>query len=275
MKKTFATWKWGLGVVARSYLTVVVLAALIALWAWAAYAWLGLPESSVLLLMLALIWAIAQLLVAVVVVEGIVSRAADASATEGRSLLLRSLWAADRKKLLNTMIFCLVSFALAWVCGAVFSWFNAHSIEVASFLTFHSERAVSHVPIEEIFRFIEGLLWIVLSGFLLGFFIALLRGGWRAAGKQTGKRLAECAFGASFLTSLLSVAVFGGLAYELANWHPMVPPGFWDYTQMIVRFSLVLIIISAGALFWPLSLARLQAAKQNPQQEGHRGPTGV
>ena len=41
----------------------------------------------------------------------------------------------------------------------------------------------------------------------------------------------------------------------------MVPPGFWDYTQMIVRFSLVLILISAGVLFWSLSLARLQVAE--------------
>lgn len=253
---------------ARSYRTVVVLAAFIALWAWAAYEWLGLSESSALLLILAFIWAIAQLLAAAVVVGGIVSSAADAAATEGRSLPLRSLWAVNGKKLLNTMIFCLVSLALVWLFSAIFGWVNAHSVEVASFLTFHSERAVSHVPIEEIFIFIEGLLWIVLSGFLLSFFIGLLRGGWRGAGKQTGKLLAECAFGTSFLASLLSVAVLGGIAYELANWHPLVPPGFWDYTQMIARFALVLIIVSAGALFWPLSLARLQAPKQDPQQEG-------
>jgi len=268
MKRALAAWMWSLGVIARSYRTVIVLAALIALWVFAAYEWLGLPESSALLLILAFTWAIVQLLAAAVVVGGMVSSAADAAAREGRSLPLRSLWAVDRKKLLNTMIFCLVSLALVWLCGAVFGWINDHSIEVASFLTFHSEKAVSHVPIEEIFTFIEGLLWIVLGGFLLSFFIALSRGGWRGAGKQTWKLFAGCAFRTPFLTNLLSVAVFGGIAYELAHWHPMVPPGFWDYTQMIVRFSLTLILISAGVLFWSLSLARLQVPKQDPTQEG-------
>ena len=163
MKRAFAAWMWSLGVVARSYRTVVVLAALIALWAFAAYEWLGLPESSALLLILAFIWAIVQLLAAVVIVAGTVSGAAEAAATEGRSFPLSSLWTIDRKKLLTALIFCLMSFVLVWLCGAVFDWINAHSVEVASFLTFHSEKAVSHVPIEEIYDFIEGLLWIVIE----------------------------------------------------------------------------------------------------------------
>jgi hypothetical protein len=263
MKRAFAAWMWSLGVVARSYRTVIVLAALIALWAFAAYEWLGLPESSALLLILAFIWAVVQLLAAAVIVGGTVSGAAEAAANEGRNVLLRSLWAIDRKRLLNTLIFCLGSLALVWICGTVFGWINEHSVEVASFLTFHSEKAVSHVPIEEIFNYIEGLLWTVVGGFLLSFFLALLLGGWRDAGKQGWKLLAGYAFRAPFLTNLLSVAVFGGVAYELANWHPMVPPGFWDYTQMIVRFSLVLILISAGVLFWSLSVAHLQAPKQD------------
>ena len=266
MKRAFAVWKWSLGVVARSYRTVVVLAALIALWAFAAYEWLGLPESSALLLILTFIWTIAQLLAAVVIVAGTVSGAAEAAATEGSSFPLRSLWTSDLRKLLNTLIFCLMSFVLVWLCGAVFSWINAHSVEVASFLTFHSEKAVSHVPIEEIHTVIEGLLWTVICGFLLSFFIALLRGDWRVAGKQTGKLLAGCAFQTPFLTNLLSVAVFGGIAYELANWHPMVPSGLWDYTQVIVRFSLALVLISAGWLFWSFSLARLQVPKQDSPQ---------
>jgi len=257
---------WSLGVVARSYRTVVVLGALIALWAWAAYQWLGLPESSALLLILAFIWAVVQLLAGVIVVAGTVSGAAGAAATESRRFPLRSLWTLGRKKLVTALIFCLVSSTLVWLCGTVFSWINAHSIEVASFLSFHSEKAVSHVPIEEISDVLEGLLWIALSGFLLSFFIALLHGGWRGAGKQTWKLLAGCAFRSPFLTNLLSVAVFGGIAYVLVNWHPMVTAGFWDYTQMIVRFSLALILISAGVLFWSLSLARLQAPKQNPPQ---------
>jgi amino acid permease len=119
------------------------------------------------------------------------------------------------------------------------------------------------VSIEKLYNFIEGLLWIVLSGFLLSFFIALLHVGWHGAGKQTGKLLAESAFRTPFLTTLLSRVVFGGVAFTLANWHPIVPPGFWDYTQMIVRFSLALILLSAGVLFWSLSLARQQVPKQD------------
>ena len=266
MNRAFVAWKWSLGVVAPSYRTVIVLAALIALWAFAAYEWLGVPESSALLLILAFIWAIAQLLAVAVIVGGAVAGALEVAATGGRRIPLRSLWSINRKNLLNALIFGLVSLVLVWLCGAVFDWINAHSIEVASFLTFHSEKAVSHVPIEEIYQVIEGLSWVVLSGFLLSFFIALLRGGWRGAGKQTWKLLAECAFRSPFLTSLLSVAVFGGTAYELANWHPTLPAGFWDYAQMIGRFSLVLILISAGALFWSLSLGRLQVPKQDSPQ---------
>ena len=268
MKKAFAAWMWSLGVVARSYGTVVVLAALIALWAFAAYKWLGLPESSALLLILALLWAIVQLLAAVAIVAEIVSGATEAAATEGTSLPLRSLWTINRKKLLNALILCIICVVLVGACRGAFDWINEHSVEVASFLTFRSGKPVSHVLIEKIYRVIELLSWTVFGGFLLSFFVVLLRGGWRDAGRQTWKLLAGCAFRTPFLTSLLSVMVFGGIAYELANWHPMVPAGFWDYTQMIVRFSLVLILISAGVLFWLLSLARLQVPKQESPQSG-------
>ena len=60
--------------------------------------------------------------------------------------------------------------------------------------------------------------------------------------------------------------MFGGVAFTLANWHPRVLPGFWDYTQMTVRFSLALILISAGVLFWLLSLARLQVPRQDKSE---------
>jgi hypothetical protein len=266
MKKTFAAWMWSLGIVARSYWTVVILAALIALWAFAAYEWLGLAESSALLLIIAFIWAIVQLLAAVVIVGGTASGAAEAAATEGRNFPLGSLWTINRKNFLNALVFCVISVVLVWLCGAVFGWINAHSVEVASFLTFHSKKPVSDVLIENIYSVIELVLWTVFSGFLLSFFVALLRGGWRGAQKQTWKLLAGCAFQTPFLTNLLSVAVFGGIAYELVNWHPMVPEGFWDYTQMIVRFSFSLILISAGVLFWSLSLARLQMPKLDSPQ---------
>ncbi len=253
-----------MGVVARSYRTVVVLAAFIALWALAAYEWLGLPaESSALLMILSFIWAIVQLLAAAFVVWGTIAGAVETAATEGRSLPLRWLWTMGRYRFPTALIFGLMSLVLVWLCGVIFGWINAHSVEVASFLTFHSGKPVSHVRIEKIYDFIEWLWWTVFSGFLLSFFIALWREGWRAAGRQTIKLLAGCAFRTPFLTNLLSVVVFGGIAYELANWHPVVPAGFWDYTQMVVRFSFVLLLISAGALFWSLSLAGLQVFKQD------------
>jgi hypothetical protein len=266
MKKAIAAWKWSLGVVARSYRTVVLLTALAALWAYAAYQWLGLPESSVLMLILALVWAIVQILAALVILGGTVAGAADAADMEGPELPLSLLLRKGMKKVVTTLIFCLLGLAVVWFFSAVFDWINQHAVEVASFLTFHSQKPVSHVMIEEIYSEIELLLWIVICGFLLSFFIALLRGGWREAGNQRWKLLAGCAFRTPFLTSLLSVAVFGGIAYQLVNWHPEVPPGFWDYAQMILRFSLALICLSSGVLFWSLSLARLQVPKQEPPQ---------
>jgi hypothetical protein len=253
---------WSLGVLARSYWTLLALAVLIAVWAVAAYEWLGLPESSGLLLILALIWAIVQLLVAVAIVAGSASGAAEVAAAEGRKLPLRSLWVKDRKSLLSTLIVCLVSFILVLFLGGVFNWINNHSIEVASFLTFHSEKPVSHVLIEKIYWVIEVLLWVVLSGFLLSFLTTLVGGGWAEARKQEGKLLAGCLFRTPFLTSLLSVAVFGGLAYELSNWHPVVSPGFRDYGPVVARFSFVCILLSAGWSFWLLSLARLHLPRQ-------------
>jgi hypothetical protein len=264
MNNAFTAWMWSLGVVARSYRTVVVLAALVALWAYAAYQWLGLPESSVLLLILALIWAIAQILAALVILGGTVVGSVDAAAMEGPELRPSLILTKGLKRVVTTFIFCLLGLAVVWFFSAVFDWINQHSVEVASFLTFHSQKPVSHVVIEEIYKVIEMVLWIVIDGFLLSFFIAVLRGGWREAGMQRWKLLAGCAFRTPFLTSLLSVAVFGGIAYELATWHPTVPPGFWDYAQMILRFSLALIFISAGVLFGSLSLSRLQALQQEP-----------
>jgi hypothetical protein len=262
MKRAFAAWIWSLGILARSSWTLLTLAALIVLWSVTAYEWLWLPESSVWLLTLALIWAIVQLLVAVAIIGGSASGAAEAAATAGRKFPLRSLWVKEARSLLSTLVVCLVSSILVLFVGEVFNWLNNHSIEVASFLTFHSEKPVSHVLIEKIYWVMETLLWIMLGGFLVSFLTVLLRDGWAEARKQEGKLLAGCMFRTPFMTSLLSVVVFGGLAYELATWHPVVSPGFWDYAQVIVRFTVVSILLAAGWLFWFLSFARLHVPKQ-------------
>jgi len=292
MNRTLTAWNWSLGVVARSYRTVVVLAAFIALWLWAGYAWVGLPESSVLLLILALFWAVAQVLAAVVVMGGTVAGAAELVARSVDSTVrvssisssekpqtadptvyatcgvpryqLGSVWTLGRKRLKSSLVFCLAGLVGVWLCGAVFSWVNSHSVEVASFLTFHLQKPISYVVIDKTFVYIEWVLWAVLGGFLLSFYLAIRREGWRGAAKQTWRLLRSCSFGTSFLTNLLSVVVFGGIAYELAMWHPKAPPGFWDYTQMIARLSLALVLISASILFWSLSLAGLTIPNSKP-----------
>lgn len=263
MKRALTAWIWSLGVVARSYRTVVVLAALMALWVFAAYEWLGLAESSALLLALALVWVLAQTIAGIIVVGGTVAGAAEVAATAGTNFPASSVWTKGRKQIGTTLLYCLASSFVTWICSTVFDWVNEHSVEVASFLTFHSQKPFSHILLEEIYTVIEWLLWTVLAGFLASSFIAIFRDGWRRAAVPSGKRLVECAFGTAFLTTLLSVVVFGGLAYELVNWHPMVPPGFWDYSQMIVRFSLALLLLSAGTLFGFLALARSQMPKTN------------
>jgi hypothetical protein len=275
MKKAFRTWAWSLGVVARSYWTLLALAALIALWAFAAYEWLGLPESSGLLLILALVWAIAQVLAAAGIVAGNVAGAEAVVTAGGRKLPLSSLWSSDRRKFLNALIFCFVTCFLVWLLAAFFDWINNHSIDVASFLTFHLQKPVSHVPIEKIYGIIETLLWIVLGGFLFSFLHILLRGGWREAGKELWKILAGAIFRTPFFTTLLSVGVFGTLAYQLANWRPRAPVGFWDYAQMIVRLAIVLILLATGWLFWSLSLARTLLPAGEGQEGAAQPPAGA
>ncbi len=267
MKKIFVALVWSLEVLIFSYRTFLVLALFIALWGWLAYEWLGLPESSALMLTLALFWAIAQLLAAAVIFGGTVSGAVNAAGTEGMDLPVSSLWKPGRGKAFSVLMFLILCGILGGIFARIFGWIDARSLEVASFLTFHLGRPVSSMGIGEWFDVIEGLLWIVLSGYLLSLFAALMREGWRGAGRQRWKLLAKSVFQGQFFASILSVSVFGGLAYELASWHHGVPPGFWDYAQVIVRFSLALILLSAGFCFWSLCLARLQVPGVNPQKD--------
>jgi hypothetical protein len=260
MKNTFASWIWSFKVVVRSYPSVVVLAALIAFWVFAAYQWLGLPESSGLVLALAFVWAAVQLLVTVAILSGTVQGATQAATAErDRLLLLDLVWTGltHRRRFWGALLLCVVSSVVVGLLWAGFTWINDHALEVASFLTFHSQKPVSYVLVRKIYQVVEGLMWIALGGFLLSFGIALFMHGWRGARKQAGRLLARCSVRSPFVAGLLSVVVFGGAAHLLAHWRPVVPAGFWDYTQMAVRFALVPILLAAGWLLWLLSLARL------------------
>jgi len=257
MKKAFAVWKWSLAVIACSPGLLVVLAALVALWGFGAYQWLWLPESSGLLLLFALVCGVAQVLLVVVVLTGAATSGSEAAATSAARLELRNFAAFNRGQFARCLVMATVSGLLVVTLAAAFSWVNEYALEVASLLTFYSEKAVSPVTIGKVLWVIQAYLWIALWGFLLSFLIVLLRAGWRKAGRQAAHLLASCCWRAPFLTSLLTVVVFGGLAYLLATWHPKVLAGFWDYAQLVLRMGGALLLLVFGWLFWMLSLARL------------------
>ena len=264
MKRALATWKWSLAVVARSPGLLVVLAALVALWSFGAYQWLWLPESSGLLLLFALVWGVAQVLLVVVVLTGAATSASEAAATSAARLELRSFAAFNRGQFARCLVMATVSGLLVVTLATAFSWVNEYALEVASVVTFYSEKAVSPVSVGKALWVIQAYLWIAIGGFLLSFLMVLLRAGWSKAGRQVAHLVASCCWRAPFLTSLLTVVVFGGLAYLLATRHPKVLAGFWDYAQLLLRMGGALLLLVFGWLFWMLSLAKLSL----PPSEG-------
>jgi hypothetical protein len=267
MKNALATWKWSLAVVARSPAVVVALGVIAALWGYGAYQWLWLPESSLLLLIVALLWAVAQIAVAVGVVAATVATASRAVTTAAPRLSLRSLYGFDRRQFGRALGMLAAAFILILILHSLFSRADDYALEVASFLTFHSEKAVSPVDVGKVFWVVEYIVWIVIGGFLLSLCIIVQNSGWRAAGRRALRTLANCCWRAAFLTSLLSLAAFGGLAWLLSTWHPKAAVGFWDYAQMLVRMGISLVLIVGGWLFWALSLARLDRPPTEPSAQ--------
>jgi hypothetical protein len=257
MKKAFATWKWSLTVVARSPLVVVTLVAIAALWSYGAYQWLWLPESSLLLLILALFWAIAEIMVAVGVVAGMAASTLSAAAAAANHLSLRSLAGFTRRHYARALASIVLTAIIILLLHGLFALANERALEVASFLTFHSEKAVSPVTVGKVFWVMEWLVWIVAWGFLLSLFLIVHSGGWGEARCRAARTLKNCCWRASFFTSLLTLVVFRGLAWLLATRHPEVPVGLWDYAQTVIRLGISLVLIVVGSLFWLLSLARL------------------
>jgi len=262
MKKTFEAWMWSLGLIARSPVSILALGVLSALWALAADQWLGLQESSGLMLLVSFLWALVQMLIAVSVLAGSAASAAESAAFGGAPRIGLTFATFNRRLLARTALFALWAGLIVFVISQIFGWMDGHSVEVASFLTFHSENPTSYILIEKIFWWIESALWIVIWAFLLTFLINLLRSGWSESLRQTKRILRGSVGRASFFTVLAGSAVFGGLSYLLVQWHPHPPPGFWDYTQAAARLGIGFLLLVAGWLFTLLSLARL-----NPRQE--------
>ena len=256
MKNSITTWKWSLGVMARSPAVLVVLAAVAALWGFGAYQWLWLPESSGLLLLLALIWAIAQFAVAIAFFAAISTASVGTATSDGRRIEFRSLLGFSRAQYWRALAWGAISMVVLLVLFYFFKWTDDHALEVASLLTFRSEKAVSPIRVGKVFWVIQMIIWIGGGGFLLSFLAHLLREGWTETRRQAARILRRCCWGASFWSGLLSVGVFGSLAWLLATWHPKVTVGSWDYTQMLLRMGAALVLVVSGWLFWSLSLAR-------------------
>ncbi len=264
MKNALAIWRWSLGVVVRSPLALVSLAALAALWGFGAYQWLWLPESSGLLLLLALIWAIAQIAVAVAFFVATSAASVGAATSDGKRIEVRSLLGFSRAQYWRCLAWGAASLVLLLVLFYLFKWSDNLALEVASFLTFRSEQAVSPVTVEKVFWVIQMLIWIIVGGSLLSSLAHLLREGWVEARHQAARTLGRCCWRTPFWSGLLSVGVFGGLAWLLATWHPKVSPGSLDYAQMLLRMSGGLLLIVIGWLFWLLSLARYNFPPDKP-----------
>jgi len=267
MKNAIATWKWSLGVVARSPAALVVVGAVAALWGFGAYQWLWLPESSGLLLLLALVWAIVQIAIAVAFFAATTTAAVGAATSDTKQIEVRRLLGFSRSQYWRCLAWGAISLVLLLVFFYFFRWTDDHALEVASFLTFQSEKPVSPVTVGKVIWIFQMLIWIIVGGFLLSSLAHLLREGWTETRHQAMRILGGCCWRTPFWTGLLSVGVFGGLAWPLATWHPKVSAGFSDYAQMLVRMGGALLFILTGWQFWLLSLARFNFPPDKPPVE--------
>ncbi len=257
MRRATQAWTWALAVLARSPALLLALAVLVVVWGVGAYHWLDLAESSTLLLLLAFVWGLAQIAIAVSLLAGVASSAAAAASRNARSLKLSSLVTFNRNLLIRTALLALIAIPLVLILAEIFSWSEDLALRVASLLTFIAEKAYSPPVIGKILWVIEAALWVMLAGFLSSFLMVLLRAGWKEAWRERRHLAAGCCYRIPFLTGILSLVAFGGLAYLLVTWHPSVTPGFWDYAQLALRVGSALLLLVIGCFFLMLSLARL------------------
>ena len=261
MKKAFQTWVWCATVLTRSLLSISALAVFLGLWGLAAYGWLWLSESSALVLLLGLVGAVGLVLAAAAALAGTMSSALEVAAGNAQALSPARLVRFGGKRFGQSLLWLVAAAALGSVLAGVCAWVSQSSLELASFLTFHLQVPVSYLLISRVFTLIEGLIWIAAAGVLLSILMALFASRSPQARRPLGETLLGAAFQTPFLTSLLSVVVFGGSAYCLAQWRPLAPAGFWDYLQLCLRAGSVLILLAAGWLFWLLGLARLNSPR--------------
>ncbi len=266
MKNVLKTWKWSLGLVARSPQAVAALTVVLAAVLYAAYRWLYFPmESAVYLMALGSLWALILFGVLATWMAVSVAAISDASAADARRIEWRSLVRFNRSERLRAAGFLILACLVVAAAWSLFAWIDSYSLEVASWFTFKSEKPMAQESVEAVLVWIERILWVAILGFLVSFLIALQREGWRGAFRLIPRLIANCCWRSSFLTSLVSLLVFGGVAYGLVTWHPKVTPGYMDFAQVIVRNAVALAVAVAGWAFWVLSLTRQgQRAPSSP-----------
>jgi len=247
-------WTQGLGVLAHSPIYVLALAAFIGLWCFAGYEWLWLPESSGLVLALALVWILALASLAVAAVSGTVSNVSAVASGANKHLSLKRILSLER--IGRTTLVALAVLAGVFVLDAVFGWINDHAVFIASFLTFHFQHPVSTILIGKILWVIEAIIWITFASVLMNWLL-LFSSPRPSAPTQNATRPPRLIGVMTFVTSISSTGVFGGLAWLLATWHPIVKPGGWDYAQLAIRNGAALLLLTIGWLFWALTLARV------------------
>lgn len=257
IKSGCRSWLWSVGVLARSPLYVLAVAALFAAWSAAAYEWLWLPESSALVLLLALAWMLALAAIAVAVLALTTAGASAAAMGVEQRLRLRTSLRFGRSRFAWALATVAIAFLLAVAGTFLFGWLNDHALNLASFLTLHLRKPVGYLLVGHIFWTVEALFWIAVGGYLLRWLLAISNTGLKLRRHPSASAPGGPARIVSLVTGLLGACVFGGLAWVVATWHPLVKPGFWDYTQLAIRAGAALLVVSFGWLFWTLTLARL------------------
>lgn len=257
IKTSGRVWAQSLGAVARSPIYVLTLAATTGLWGLLAYDWLWLPESSVWVLALTVLWLMALVLIALAVLGGSAASASSLASGAEQRFRLRKILSFEKGRLGRTLLVVLAGILLYLVLGTVFGWLDAHALNVASFLTFHLQHPVSSAVIASFLWLIESIIWIIYAGFVITWLLEYSNPPQAATARDVRQTLARSISLSVFLTSLLSVIVFGGLVWAVATWRPVVKPGGWDYAQFVIRNGAALLLITVGWLFLVLALARL------------------
>jgi len=255
--RVFQVWRSSLGSVVRSALTVVVVAAVVAAWSLGAYRWLWLSVSSVWVLLLTLLWGLLQIGVAVAILTSVTVGVLEAASCGARELTAKSLLHFNRRQFARCLVLATVAGLLVLALAAAMSWISEYALDIASLLTFYSEKAVSPVTVGKVLWVIRAYLWFVVWGFLLSFLLLLVREGWQKAASRAAGLVLMCLGSGPFWTTLLATLLFGGLSLLVSTYVPIVPAGFWDYAQLVLRMGGALLLLVFGWLFWMLSLAKL------------------